>query len=47
MHDRSIARILTVAWREFAHTALTKSFLLGAVAIPLLMLGMLLWFGFA
>ena len=39
MPDRSIARILTVAWREFSHTALTKSFLLGAVVIPLLMLG--------
>ncbi|MBC03832.1 MAG: hypothetical protein CMJ34_11110 [Phycisphaerae bacterium] len=39
MPDRSIARILTVAWREFSHTALTKSFLLGAVVIPVLMLG--------
>ena len=39
MPDRSISRILTVAWREFSHTALTRSFLLGAVVIPLLMLG--------
>ena len=39
MPDRTIPRILTVAWREFSHTALTKSFLLGAVLIPLLMLG--------
>ena len=29
-------RTLTVAWREFRHTALTKGFLVGAVALPLL-----------
>ena len=31
-----IQRILSVAWREFRHTALTKAFLLAVVAFPLL-----------
>jgi ABC-type Na+ efflux pump permease subunit len=32
-----LARILMVAWREFRHTALTKGFIIGAVAMPLVM----------
>lgn len=34
-----LARIGTVAWREFRHTALTKAFLLAAVAFPILGVG--------
>ncbi len=31
----SMRRALTVAWREFSHTALTKGFLIGAVGLPM------------
>ena len=41
MPDRSLARVAAVAWREFRYTALTKSFLFGAVALPIVMLGLL------
>lgn len=41
MRERTISRISAIAWREFAHTALTKSFLLGAVVLPVCMLGVL------
>ncbi|MCP4833462.1 MAG: ABC transporter permease [Phycisphaera sp.] len=41
MADRTFSRICTVAWREFRYTALTKSFLVGAVAIPVIMLGVI------
>ena len=37
MLDGNLGKIATIAWREFRHTALTKSFLFGAVALPLLM----------
>jgi len=33
-------KILTVAWREFRDTALTKAFLFGAVIMPILMIGL-------
>lgn len=41
MADRTFSRISAIAWREFRYTALTKSFLLGAVAIPVIMLAVL------
>ena len=34
----SIRRVLTLAWREFRHTALTKGFIVGAVVVPGVML---------
>lgn len=38
MIDRNCARrILAIAWREFRYTALTKAFIVGAIAIPLVM----------
>ena len=33
-------KTLTVAWREFKHTAMTKAFLFGAVVMPILMMGL-------
>jgi len=33
-------KTLTVAWREFRHTAMTKAFLFGAVVMPILMMGL-------
>ena len=33
-------KILTVAWREFRDTALTKAFLFGAVIMPIFMIGL-------
>jgi len=43
MRDRpaqsSFAKILLIGWREFRHTALTKGFIFGAVAVPVLMFG--------
>ena len=44
MLDGNLGKIATIAWREFRHTALTKSFLFGAVALPFLMGGGLLLF---
>ena len=44
MRDGNLGKIATIAWREFRHTALTKSFLFGAVALPFLMGGGLLLF---
>jgi len=41
MGDRTLARVGSVAWREFRHTALTKSFLIGAVVIPIVMIGLM------
>lgn len=32
-------KIFLIAWREFRHTALTKGFIFGAVAMPVLMFG--------
>ena len=42
MRDGNLGKIATIAWREFRHTALTKSFLFGAVILPILMGGGLL-----
>jgi len=43
MRDRpaqsSFAKILLIGWREFRHTALTKGFIFGSVAVPVLMFG--------
>jgi len=36
-----LRRILTIAWREFRHTALTKGFAVGVIAVPVLMLVMI------
>ena len=44
MPDGNLGKIGTIAWREFRHTALTKSFLFGAVILPVLMGGCLLLF---
>jgi len=33
-------KTVTVAWREFRHTAMTKAFLFGAVVMPILMMGL-------
>jgi len=33
-------KILTVAWREFRHTAMTKAFLFGAIVMPILMMAL-------
>tara|TARA_B110000196_G_C21141750_1_gene664214 strand:+ start:556 stop:1890 length:1335 start_codon:yes stop_codon:yes gene_type:complete len=33
-------KTLVVAWREFRHTAMTKAFLIGAIVMPLLMMGL-------
>ncbi len=33
-------KTLTVAWREFRHTAMTKAFLFGAIVMPILMMGL-------
>lgn len=44
MPDGNFGKIATIAWREFRHTALTKSFLFGAVILPVLMGGCLILF---
>lgn len=31
------SKVIAVAWREFRHTALTKGFIIGAVAVPVMM----------
>ena len=41
MLDLSARRILTIAWREFRFTALTKGFIIAAIGLPLLMVGVL------
>tara|TARA_B100000959_G_scaffold280780_2_gene343303 strand:- start:1279 stop:2601 length:1323 start_codon:yes stop_codon:yes gene_type:complete len=33
-------KILTVAWREFRHTAMTKAFVFGAIVMPILMMAL-------
>lgn len=33
-------KMLVVAWREFRHTAMTKAFVIGAIVMPLLMMGL-------
>ena len=35
-----MSKTLVVAWREFRHTAMTKAFLIGALVMPLLMMGL-------
>lgn len=37
---RAWPKILTIAWREFRYTALTKAFILGAVGVPIFMMGL-------
>lgn len=43
MPDRTqqsyLGKVALIAWREFRHTALTKGFIIGAVAVPILMFG--------
>lgn len=43
MPDRTqrsyLGKVALIAWREFRHTALTPSFIIGAIAVPLLMFG--------
>src|SRR4051794_35019296 len=34
-----MSKVLAVAWRDFKHTALTKTFILAAVFVPMLMGG--------
>lgn len=34
-----LGKVALIAWREFRHTALTKGFIIGAVAVPILMFG--------
>jgi ABC-2 type transport system permease protein len=36
----TMRKALTVAWREFKHTAMTKAFLFGAIVMPLLLMGL-------
>ena len=36
-------KVLTVAWREFRHTAMTKAFFFGAIVMPILMMGMFIF----
>jgi len=36
-----LGKILLIAWREFRHTALTKGFIFGAVALPVIMIGVI------
>ena len=36
-----LGKILLIAWREFRHTALTKGFIIGAVAMPVVMFGVI------
>ncbi|MBM4110640.1 MAG: ABC transporter permease [Phycisphaerae bacterium] len=38
-HAGALHRVLTIAWREFRSTVLTKGFLFSALAFPLLMVG--------
>jgi ABC-2 type transport system permease protein len=39
-HQQSyLGKILLIAWREFRHTALTKGFIIGAVALPIVTFG--------
>ena len=40
-HGGQWARVAAVAWREFKHTALTKAFVIGAVVVPVLMVGVI------
>lgn len=34
-------KILAIAWREFRYTALTKAFIIGAIGVPFLMVGVI------
>ena len=36
-----LSRIMTIAWREFKHTVFTKGFIIGALAFPLVMFGLI------
>jgi ABC-2 type transport system permease protein len=36
-----LGKIALIAWREFRHTALTKGFIFGAVALPVIMFGVI------
>ncbi len=40
-HSSYFGKIVLIAWREFRHTALTKGFIFGAVAMPILMFGVI------
>ena len=35
-----MSKTFVVAWREFKHTAMTKAFVIGAIVMPLLMMGL-------
>lgn len=37
---RGFPKVMAVAWREFRYTALTKAFILGAIGVPILMMGL-------
>jgi ABC-2 type transport system permease protein len=36
-----LGKVALIAWREFRHTALTKGFIFGAVAVPVVMFGVI------
>jgi hypothetical protein len=36
-----LGKVFLIAWREFRYTALTKGFIFGAVAMPVLMFGVI------
>jgi len=36
-----LGKVVLIAWREFRHTALTKGFIFGAIAMPIVMFGVL------
>lgn len=36
-----LSRVLTIAWREFRHTVFTKGFIIGALAFPMVMFGVI------
>jgi len=36
-----LGKVMLIAWREFRHTALTKGFIFGAVAMPVVMFGVI------
>jgi len=37
-----LGKVALIAWREFRHTALTKGFIFGAVAVPVVMFGVIM-----
>lgn len=38
-----VRKVLTVAWREFRHTAMTKAFVFGAIIMPILIIGVFIF----